>query len=175
MAVLYSESIEKVREGDAALASKGYVAKLLDPASWKRLVSGESDYALVKASALTMAKRLRQKIAARVDDELHVTEILKRLHLRVAPDHPRFNREVWDAFPRLMKAGKPIFFLNAELDNETPEFQDELRAKVLDLKPDWARLCPVGLLPKADHSLMFQASRDDSLVRIRTWLAGQRP
>ena len=175
MAVLYSESLDKVREGDAALASKGYVAKLLDPASWKRLLSGASDYKLVTASALTMAKRFRQRIAQRVDEKLHVTEVLKRLHLRVAPDHPRFNREVWDAFPRLMKAAKPIFFLNAELDNETPEFQDELRAKVLDLKPDWARLCPVQLLPKADHSLMFQASRDDSLEKIRAWLVGPRP
>lgn len=175
MAVLYSESLEKVREGDAALASKGYVQKLLDPASWKRLVSGESDYRLVVASARTMAKRFRDRAFTAVDDRLHVSELLKRLHLRVAPDHPRFNKEVWDAFPRLMKAGKPIFFLNAELDNETPELEQEFRAKVLDLVPEWARLCPIELLEKADHSLMFQASRDDSLRRIRGWLEGGRP
>lgn len=175
MAVLYSESLEKVREGDAALAGKGYVGKLLDPASWKRLVSGESDYRLLTASARAMAKRLRKKAWERVDGTLHVTDLLKRLNLTVAPDHPRFNREVWEAFPRLMKAKTPIFFVNAELDNETPEFNDELRAKVLDKKPDWASLCPIHLLARADHSLMFQASRDESLQRIRSWLEGERP
>lgn len=175
MAVLYSESVDKVREGDAALASQGYVAKLLDPASWKRLVSGESNYELLTASARAMAKRLRQKVVARVDQTLHVTALLDRLQLRVAPDHPRFNQEVWEAFPAIMKAGRPIFFLNAELDNETPEFEDDFRAKVLAKKAEWARLCPVQLLGKADHSLMFAASREDSLRRIRAWLGGERP
>ena len=175
MAVLYSESLEKVREGDAALAGQGYVRKLLDPTSWKRLVSGESDYRLLTASARTMAKRLRKKVTDRIDEKLHVTQLLDRFNLRVAPDHPRFNQEVWDAFPRLMKAHKPIFFLNAQLDNETPEFQDEFLAKVLDRKADWARLCPIQLLEKADHSLMFADSREDSLRRIRGWLGGDRP
>lgn len=175
MAVLYSESLDKVREGDAALAGKGYAAKLLDPASWKRLVSGASDYKLLSASARAMAKKVRKQAWERVDGTLKLSSVLKRFNLRVAPDHPRFNQEVWDAFPRLMKAKTPIFFLNAELDNETPEFNDELHAKVLALKPDWARLCPVHLMTRADHSLMFQASRDESLQRIRDWLDGERP
>jgi len=175
MAVLYSESLEKVREGDAALAGKGYVQKLLDPASWKRLVSGESNYELLSASAKAMAKRVRQKVVAKVDQTLHVTALLDRLELRVAPDHPRFNQEVWEAYPRIMKAGKPILFLNAQLDNETPEFEDDFRKKVLAKKPAWAKLCPVQLLEKADHSLMFMASREDSLRRIKAWLGGERP
>jgi pimeloyl-ACP methyl ester carboxylesterase len=173
-AVLYSEAPDAVREGDAALAGKGYVRKLLDPESWKRLVSGKSDYRLLRASVQTMAKRLRQRIVAAADRRLHVTALLKRLDLHVAPDHPRFNAELWEAFVRLMKVGNPVFFLNAELDNETPEFEDELRAKVLARRPAWARLCPVQTLPKADHSLMFQDSRDASLRAIRDWLESAR-
>jgi pimeloyl-ACP methyl ester carboxylesterase len=174
MAVLYSEAIDKVREGDAAIAGQSYLAKLKDPASWKRLVSGASDYKLVAASARAMAKKVGQKAYAKVDDTLQITKLVDKIRPRVAPDHARFNKEVWDAFPKVMKAGRPILFLNAQLDNETPEFEDEFRKKVLDKKPEWARLCPVQLLENADHSLMFAASREDSLKRIRAWLDGER-
>ncbi|MBI2895810.1 MAG: alpha/beta fold hydrolase [Deltaproteobacteria bacterium] len=175
MPVLYSEALDAVREGDAALAGRRYLEKLTSLESYRRLLGGKSDYRLLRASAVAALRRARRALVARLDERFHVTRTLTRLGLRVAPDHPRFNAHVWEAFQVAMKAKKRILFLMAELDNETPEFNDELKAKVLDRVPAYSRLCEIRTLPRADHSLMFQDSRDASRERILEWLGAFAP
>ncbi|HPQ45622.1 MAG TPA: hypothetical protein PKZ42_15500 [Syntrophales bacterium] len=161
--VLYSpqENTGKtsVREFDARVTMQGYLRKLMSPRSYARLLSGKSDWGLMLQSARVLMARL-------------INDALKKCgFLRTGghPDHERFNWEVFSAFQKLVKNGKPILFLLPQLDNETQEFDAELRDKVL-LKSDiYAKYCRYAYLPETDHSIMFQNSRDLLCREILDW------
>jgi len=155
--VLYSRSLETVRSFDAKMAREGYVRKLLKPRAWLHLLGGKSEYRLLLAAALSVLAQARKHPRGRSRNQ-------------PMPDHPLFNHKLHQGFCAVMRAGKPVLFLNAELDNETPEFNDEFKAKVLDPRPEYQRLCAVKSLARADHSLMFMEGRRLSRDVILAWL-----
>lgn len=161
--VLYSRELGAVRDFDARMARKGYAQKLLQPRAWLRLLRGQSEYKLVLAAAMSVVKGARRRADALRD----------RLRREPQPDHPLFNDKMYEAFRKVMRASKPILFLNAELDNETPEFRDAFQHKVLDCQSDYSRLCDVKFIEKADHSLMFMDARRLSRDLMLAWLAAR--
>lgn len=162
--VLFLPETEQVREHDAKVARKGYWRKLLQPKSYVRFLSGKSEYALLRASALSYFRQLKHQVRNRID----------RFRRAALPDHPMFNWPFWEAFQKVMRQRKPVLFLMAELDNETPEFQREFENKVLIKRRDYARFCTVSYLRQADHSLMFEKPRRESRDLMLRWLARPR-
>ena len=158
--VLYSRPLDAVREGDARVAGKGYLLKLMEPRSYLRFLGGKSDYRLIKAALRSVARRARR----RVDRQL------ERFRPAAQPDHALFNDHFWEAFREVMARRIPVLCLMAEVDNETPEFNQEFKAKVLNKRPGWRRLCAVRYIPDADHSLMFPEARERSLQMMLEWL-----
>jgi len=158
--VLFSPTLDIVREYDAMIAGKGYLRKLLQPKSYMRLLSGKSEYKLIAGTVRSFLAKGRKKLLASV-------ESLKKEPL---PDHALFNWYLWEAFQEVMRKKKPVLFLNARLDNETPEFDDEFKVKVLDQRRAYGRLCTVAYLDKADHSLMLDEAREYSLEAILRWM-----
>lgn len=160
MPVLYSVPQQTVREMDAEVAMKGYLKKILRPASYLRLLRGKSDWRLIRGSLRSGARRL---------DRIR-QQWMRAVSGTSVPDHERFNWEFWGAFQRVMKQHKPVLFLLCEIDNETPDFDHEFRAKVLDRRPDFTRHCTITRLPRADHSLVFEEGRVASREAIFEWL-----
>ncbi len=158
--VLFSPTLDIVREYDAMIAGKGYLRKLLQPKSYMRLLSGQSEYRLIAGTVRTIVNKGKKRL-------LNSVESLKKEPI---PDHALFNWYLWEAFREVMRQKKPILFLNAQLDNETPEFNDEFRTKVLDKRRKFSHLCEVVTLEKADHSLMLDEAREYSLEAIRRWI-----
>lgn len=158
--VLFSPTLDIVREYDAMIAGKGYLRKLLQPKSYLRLLSGQSEYQLITGTIQTMLRKGKKKL-------FNSLETFKKEPI---PDHAMFNWYLWDAFHEVMRKKKPILFLNAQLDNETPEFNDEFKSKVLDKRRAFSRLCTVAYLRKADHSLMLEEAREYSLEAILRWM-----
>ena len=158
--VLYSRALDTVREADARVAAKGYLHKLGDLQSYLRLLSGKSDYRLIWASVRSLSRRARRKATRKLED----------LRPQATPDHPQFNLQLWEALQEVMACRLPTLFLMAEIDNETPEFEEELKRKVLDRRPAWQKLCTVETLAQADHSLMFPEARQRSLEAQLAWL-----
>lgn len=158
--VLFSPTLDRVREFDAIVASKGYLRKLLQPRSYMRLLTGKSEYQLMGGAMRTMARKGKKKL-------LKGIEALKR---EPGPDHGMFNWTFWDNFKDVMRAQKPVLFLMARLDNETPEFNDEFKVKVLDRRAAFRQLCQVEYLDQADHSLMLEDARVVALNAMLRWL-----
>jgi pimeloyl-ACP methyl ester carboxylesterase len=79
--------------------------------------------------------------------------------------HPRFNRAFAAAFDRLLDRGTPVLILLPGLDEETRDFDRELRGRVLD-----ARACRIVDLPDTDHSVMFEASRCLLHDALASWI-----
>ena len=158
--VLLSTTLDSVREYDALIAGKGYVRKVLQPRSYMRLLGGKSEYRLIVGTVRVFARKAKTRVLGAVD-------FVRR---EPVPDHPMFNWHLWEAFLDVMRKKKPILFLNARLDNETPEFNDEFKHKVLDQRPAFAQLCQVEVLEKAEHSLMLPEARQNSLEAITRWL-----
>lgn len=158
--VLFSPTLDIVREYDAMIAGKGYLRKLLQPKSYLRLLSGKSEYQLITGTVRTMLRKGKKKV-------LNSLESFRKDPL---PDHALFNWYLWEAFQEVMRKKKPVLFLNAQLDNETPEFNDEFKTKVLDKRRAYSKLCTVVCLKKADHSLMLEVARQYSLEAILRWV-----
>lgn len=157
--VLFSPTLDIVREHDALIAGKGYLRKLLQPKSYLRLLSGQSEYQLITGTVRSFLQKAKKRL-------LNSMESFKKEPI---PGHALFNGFLWEAFREVMRQKKPILFLNAQLDNETPEFNDEFRTKVLDKRRAFSRLCTVVDLHKADHSLMLEEARQYSLEAILRW------
>lgn len=162
--VLFSQKLDVVRDYDARVAWQGYLDKLLRPRSYLRLLSGKSEYRLIKASVLTVLKTARKRALNSLD----------QIKKEPVPDHPLFNGFFWEAFQELMRAKKPILFLMASKDNETPEFDEHFKEPVLDRRPAYGALCTVQYLEQADHSLMMEDSRLESQEAILRWLRSIR-
>ena len=158
--VLYSRPLDQVREADARVAGKGYLHKLRDPRSYLRLLSGKSDYTLITAAVRSVTRRARRLVWQQVE----------RYRPGAQPDHELFNMQLWEALRAVMASRIPTLFLMAEIDNETPEFVEELQTKVLNKRPSWRDLCVVETLEQADHSLMFPQGRERSLEAMLCWL-----
>jgi len=158
--VLYSRPLDTVREADARVATQGYLHKLGNPRAYLRLLSGQSEYRLIWASVRSLARRGRRKVTRKLED----------LRPQAQPDHALFNMQLWEALQEVMSSRLPTLFLMAEIDNETPEFEEEFKQKVLDHRPAWQKLCAVEILEQADHSLMFPEARERSLVAQINWL-----
>jgi pimeloyl-ACP methyl ester carboxylesterase len=163
--VLYSQALDTVREADARVAAQGYLYKLRNPQAYLRLLSGKSEYRLIWASLRSVVRRARRKITRKLED----------LRPQAQPDHPKFNTQLWEALQEVMASRLPTLFLMAEIDNETPEFEEEFKLKVLDKRPAWQTLCDVQTLEQADHSLMFPEARERSLRAQVAWLAKVGP
>lgn len=143
--VLTSQPNEAVR-GRATPSIDGVCRRLLcDPRSVLRAVRERADIASV-ARALAAS-------ATRIFGRRGRTNSGARLH-------ERFNRVLGDAFERLMERRVPVLILLAALDNETPEFDRDFKATVLNVRPEWAGRWRAVYLPDTDHSVMFEASRN---------------
>ena len=159
MPVLFSDS-EEVRDLDADVAMRGYLRKLSNAQSYMRLIKGQSDLRLIRG---TMASAVRKA-------NRRVHHLFDKFTQKSTPDHQRFNWHFWDAFEQLMRERKQILFLLCEMDNETPDFNNEFRHKVLDRRPEYSQFCTIKNLPQADHSLVFDEGRSASREAILEWL-----
>ena len=108
----------------------------------------------------SVGKRARRQVQQQVE----------RFRPGAQPDHALFNVQLWEALRAVMASRIPTLFLMAEIDNETPEFEEELQSKVLNKRPSWRELCVVETLEQADHSLMFPEGRERSLEAMVCWL-----
>jgi pimeloyl-ACP methyl ester carboxylesterase len=86
------------------------------------------------------------------------------------PSHPAFNWRFWTGFRAVMKHGTPVLTLLAEMDEVTRDFVVEFQRPVIDQDARYRRLCRIRLLPRADHSLLFEGARLAAFEAIGGWL-----
>jgi pimeloyl-ACP methyl ester carboxylesterase len=160
--VLYSARGEGeiVRDYDAPIRWRGYSRRLLDPVAYGNFFTGQSEYRAI-GTLFRWAFRKAADLARRA---------VARLDRSARPSHPDFNQRFWEGFRAVMACGKPVLFLLAELDNETPEFYAEFKEPVLDRHRAYARLCRIQNLPGTDHSLMAEEGRVLTLDTLLGWL-----
>ena len=159
-AVLYSTGDEEMRDYEASHWTRGYVRRLLNPSAYRNFLTGASDY---KAIA-KLGKSILRRAAALL------RQAGARFSRRPRPNHPLFNWRFWEGFTRVMERRIPVLFLLAELDNETPDFNAEFKALVLDRHGPYSKLCTVQTLPKTDHSFNFEDGRRRARNAIVEWL-----
>ena len=148
-----------LRSFEAQVAFKAYLSKAFSPRAVLRLVRGKSDVTAI-----------RQMCSVAVKSALARGFNLTRKYARGTPCHERFNWQFWDAFCTVVKNNTPILFLMPELDSETHEFNLYFKPYISSVLQGHEKNCSIVYLPRTDHSIMFQSSRDHMLRQILSWL-----
>ena len=158
-AVLYVSPRQNVTESEAQSSSRGYLRRLFDPAAYRSLLTGQSDYRAIWSVVNWVLRRP-------VDLSCRVIALLDRTP---RPSHPRFNKHFWEGLRAAMSHGTPVLSLLAGMDSVTRDFNAEFQERVVDRHRTLSRLCTMRVLPRADHSLLSQEARQQALQAMLDW------
>ena len=136
---------------------RGYVRKLVDLHAWRRLLSGESDYALVRESLRQRGVATLERVAASVPTSL-VEPLRKAFALPTGDLTARSNPRVAPAFRQAIAAGHRIHFVNSSSESEL--FTKYFGARELPRdRRDW-RGFDLTYVPDSNHSFSGPHARE---------------
>jgi hypothetical protein len=131
----------------ARKAVAGYLQRALDPRAWKRLLSGQSDYGVIKRIVPAALGIGRNKI---------------------------FEEPVFRSLDTLLVRGGEILLLFGSNDVFLPDFQDRFEF-VRSRLPDAACGCTIEFIPDANHTFSRVTWQQDAIESSLGWLEQRFP
>ncbi len=131
----------------ARKAMSGYIKRMADPDAWRRLVTGKSDYGVLKRILPAALGIGRNQI---------------------------FKEPVFRSLETLLSRQSQILFLFGTNDVFLPDFQDQY-ALVRRKLPDGAAGCTVELIPEANHTFSRVEWQKRAIASSMAWLEEQFP
>ena len=134
---------------------KGYLKKLLEPASWVRLLTLRTDYralwrAVVKPLYDTRSKQTSEK--------------------QVQADYDNANPLFPPAFFKMIEAGKPMLYVFGGSDRLRWDFDEKFVARHRDRLASIGDRFDVHVIEQANHVLSFEEWQNEMLDVSRRWL-----
>ncbi|HEY9199211.1 MAG TPA: hypothetical protein VIR60_07580 [Gammaproteobacteria bacterium] len=135
---------------------QGYVRKLLDPRSWLRLLSFQSDYRVIWKAFKRLFERNKS-----------VPAPAPAQNGRPADNtNPKFA----PAFFAMLETGRPMLHIFSGSDRLAAEFQEKFAERHADRLARHGDLVEVRLIDKANHILAYPDWFDAMLALSRDWL-----
>lgn len=132
-----------------------YKAKLLDPKSWLRLLSMQSDY---RAIGKTLSFKLKNIIKSNKGNGKASIQV------------QNFNYLFLEAFEKCMAQGKQILFICSGKSHTTGEFQEQFQKNYLHPGSPYAGCCEVAIIPEANHTYTLLEWQKELFKIIYEWL-----
>jgi len=167
----------RARPATAPAVLRGYVARALDAGAWRRLLTGGSDYALIREVVTRVGLQAAQRASERLPGRLRAW-IAPRLAPRAAPATPARaekrgaadvpHRPTIDAFHAARALGQRAFFLNSSAEH--PLFETYFAAS--ELPRDLAAERGLGLrvVPDANHGFSSEDSQRALLDTVEAFV-----
>lgn len=135
---------------------QGYVRKLLDPRSWLRLLSFQSDYRVIWKAFKRLFERSSPKSAATPAQNAQPAD----------NTNPKFA----PAFFAMLESGRPMLHIFSGSDRLAAEFQEKFQERYPErLAPHQGNL-EIHVIDKANHILAYPDWFNDMLALSRAWL-----
>ncbi len=110
-----------VTDGGLKLLIPGYIERLKDPQSWKRLLTFKSDIRTIfKILLLPLKKKMNKTVTKKVEEELPV-ELLRPTPIENSNVNPKFG----PAFFKMLSNNKPILLIYSGQDRLVHEFREK--------------------------------------------------
>jgi len=140
---------------------QGYYRRLLQPKSWLRLLTFQSEYGVIWRSM----KRLFIKEPAPAAKPASSTAAIEQR----GNANPLFPPAY---FAFLQRGGKALMIFS-EKDRLQSEYEEKFVAFHQQQLTDYQRQIDQHVIPGANHVLSFHEWRDEMLVKARTWLSSR--
>jgi pimeloyl-ACP methyl ester carboxylesterase len=131
----------------ARKAMSGYLKRMLDPEAWRRLVTGKTDYAVIRRILPSAVGLGRNRI---------------------------FKEPVFLSLEQLLGREAQILFLFGSNDVFLPDFIDQFLL-VKHRLPHEAAGCKVEFIPEANHTFSRLEWQDQAIAASAAWLDEQFP
>lgn len=135
---------------------QGYVRKLLDPRSWLRLLSFQSDYRVIWKAFKRMFERTKPAPAPAPAQNGQPAD----------NTNPKFA----PAFFAMLESGRPMLHIFSGSDRLAAEFKEKFQERYPDRLARHHELVDVHLIDKANHILAYPDWFDQMLGLSRNWL-----
>jgi pimeloyl-ACP methyl ester carboxylesterase len=135
-----------------------YLKKVLKPSSWYRLLTGKSDYRLI-----------RQTVATTVNEKKIQREIIGE-DVEGNKEGGTFNWKFLESFKACTSRGTPVLFIMADVDPATYGFENYFRKRYLPEGNSYQGKFQYHLVKQANHTFTTRESRADLYGTIEAWL-----
>jgi pimeloyl-ACP methyl ester carboxylesterase len=135
-----------------------YLKKALNPSSWYRLVTGKSDYRLI-----------RQTLATTVNEKNIRREIIGE-DVEGSKEGGSFNWKFLESFKACTSRGAGILFVMAEVDPARYGFDNYFRKRYLSDGNPYQGKFEYHVVKGANHTFSTRDSRSDLFGTIEAWL-----
>jgi uncharacterized protein len=154
-------------QGQLGSLRRRYIAKLLNPKAWARLLSFRSDYRMIFSS---ITARLARRRRARTQREV-VADVPPPLTPPAANLNPGFPR----AFFRTLGSGVRALLVFSGADRLHWEYKEKFEEPWAPSLARLQSLITVGVVPKANHILSDPAWIAETRQMTATWLDANFP
>ncbi len=138
-----------ITDGELELLVPGYIERLKDPASWKRLLTFKSDIrAILKILMLPVKKRLRTAM-----DNTKSEDLPAELQHPVPDPNSNVNPKFAPAFFKMLKGNKRLLLVYSAQDRLVHEFQEKFEKKYQRYLDQFRDLYEVKIIDNANHIL----------------------
>jgi pimeloyl-ACP methyl ester carboxylesterase len=135
-----------------------YLRKVLKPSSWYRLLTGKSDYQLIRQSlVITVNEKKIQRVIIGEDAE-------------GSKHGGTFNWKFLESFMACISRGADVLFVMAEVDPATYGFENYFRKRYLPDGNTYQGNYQYHLVKNANHTFTTRESREDLYGAIESWL-----
>jgi len=138
---------------------QGYVRKILDPASWVRLLSFKSDYRAIGKSFRRLLERGTRPASVSVSDASRAG---------APPDNT--NPKFAPAFFAMLESGRPMLHIFSGSDRLAAEFKEKFEDRYPDRLAEHGDALEVRIIEKANHILAHPDWFNEMLTLSRGWL-----
>jgi hypothetical protein len=154
-----------VTEGQLDSLKEGYIKKLTDWESWKRLLSFKSDFRLIYkilAKPLRMAINSLKSSSSNVsDDDLTMPKELEGTNV-----NPKFA----PAFFKMLKSSKKMLLIFSGADRLLWEFQEKFETLYERRLKPFKSQYEVVTIPQANHILALKEWEDEMHLYVDRWM-----
>jgi uncharacterized protein len=160
-----------VTDGQLTSLKKGYVKKLTDLDSWKRLLTFKSDFRLISKVLLKPYRRIFKSIKQNINSKDEDFDISMPKELQGSNLNPKFA----PAFFKMLKNSKKMLLIFSGADRLLYEFEEKFESiYIKQLKP-LKEHYEVITIPEANHILSLKEWEDEMHAEVSQWLGKYYP
>jgi hypothetical protein len=159
-----------VTDGHLSSLKEGYVRKLTDFESWKRLLSFKSDYRLIIKILLKPFKKIFKNIKATIKTE-DDSDLTLPQELQGSNVNPKFA----PAFFKMVKSSKKMLLVFSGGDRLLWEFEEKFESVYENRLKPFKEHYEVITIPQANHILALKEWEDEMHGHVNTWLRTYYP
>jgi len=159
---------DHVSSGQLGRLREKYLGKLLDPKSWIRLVTLQTDYRL-------LAKSLFRPFLQLFRSDAEADGTMTHSPAAKSPENGNFNRLFPSSFFSMVSSGRRILLVFSEKDRLYWEFDEKFRKPFRSRLEEYRGSVDIHVTKDANHIFSFPEWQEDMMERVCEWLEVNYP